>query len=253
MSSNVQGTPKCKNIGTLKTFVLHPYLRLEGYQIVFQTYSQHTLRKYGVWARFPPPHFIILKKIVKIRTAPKSLKYKPVSWCRPTPYYRSVKYKSIMYLKVGNISYLFTMADKNEILAIVLHSCAIYSDRTNLVQNRGPTTTHLSRSQEFKKIRTKLQIQPKRECVGGGYFWRNSIWKHTLDIWMTINYNLFYQNYVGTTDLSNDISQYLLLIMKIFQKSPPPHPPKSNFKALNGVKIILSDSFWTKYRVCSWF
>lgn len=68
-----------------------------------------------------------------------------------------------MYLKVGNISYLFTMADKNEILAIVLHSCGIYSDRTNFVQNRGPTATHLSRSQEFKKVRIKLQIQPKRE------------------------------------------------------------------------------------------
>lgn len=75
-----------------------------------------------------------------------------------------------MYLKVGHISYVFTMADKNEVLAIVLHSCTIYSDRTNFVKNRGPTATHLSRSQEFKKIRIKLQIQPKRECVGWGVF-----------------------------------------------------------------------------------
>lgn len=140
-----------------------------------------------------------------------------MSWCRPTPYYRSIKYKSIIYLKVGHISYVFTMADKNEILAIVFHSCAIYSDCTNFVKNRGPTATHLSRSQEFKKIRIKLQIQPKRGCLGGGYFLRNSKWKHTLDyLWMTINYNLFHQNYVGTKDLSNEISQHLPLIMKIF-------------------------------------
>lgn len=51
---------------------------------------------------------------------------------------------------------------------------------------------------------------------------------------MTINYNLFYQNYVGTKDLSNEISQYLPLIMKIFQKYPP--PSKCNLGALNGVQ-----------------
>lgn len=182
----------------------------------------------------PPTPFHQFEKIVKTRTTPKSLKYKPVSWCRPTPYYRSIKYKSIMYLKVGHISYVFTMVDKNEILAIVLHSCAIYSDRTNFVKNRGPTATHLSRSQEFKKIRIKLQIQPKRGCVGERYFWRNSKWKHTLDIWMTINYNLFYQNHLGSKDLSNEISQYLPLVMQIFQKYPP--PSKSIFGALNGVQ-----------------
>lgn len=52
---------------------------------------------------------------------------------------------------------------------------------------------------------------------------------------MAINYNLFYQNYVCTKDLANEISQYLPLIMKIFQKYPPP-PLKSNFGALNGVQ-----------------
>lgn len=62
------------------------------------------------------------------------------------------------------------MTDKNNILGIVLHSCAIYSDRTNFVKNRGPTATHLSQSQEFKKMRIKLQIQPERGCLGGGIF-----------------------------------------------------------------------------------
>lgn len=35
-------------------------------------------------------------------------------------------------------------------------------------------------------------------------------------------HNLFYQNYVSTKDLSSDISQYIPLIMKVFQKYPPP-------------------------------
>lgn len=131
--------------------------------------TTYTTKIWGM-GTFPPTPFHHFEKIVKIRTTPKNLKYKPVSWCRPTPYYRSIKYKSIMYLKVGHISYIFTMADKNEVLAIFLHSCAIHSDRTNFVKNRGPTATHLPRSQEFKKIRIKLQIQPKRECVGAEVF-----------------------------------------------------------------------------------
>lgn len=60
---------------------------------------------------------------------------------------------------------------------------------------------------------------------------------------MAINYNLFYQNYVCTKDrmsieqkVSNEISQYLPLVMKVFQKYPPPPPLRSNFGALSGVQ-----------------
>lgn len=56
-------------------------------------------------------------------------------------------------------------------MLVIVQPCAMYSDHTNLVRHRAPTVaTHLSRSQEFKKLCFKYQNQPKRICVGGGIF-----------------------------------------------------------------------------------
>lgn len=49
----IQGTPKRKDIRTLKIIALHPYPIMEEYKYNFQSYSKHTLLENMGYGRYP--------------------------------------------------------------------------------------------------------------------------------------------------------------------------------------------------------
>lgn len=113
---DVQGTPKCKTIGTLKTIVLHPY-PTEGLSNYFYK-TIHSIRYKKIWCMGTFfPNVVIFKSHQQSNNYQKPwvhyLNYKPIS-CY-TSYFISIKckYNFIWNSKVGHISYCIEIADEN--------------------------------------------------------------------------------------------------------------------------------------------
>lgn len=93
----ILGTLKCKTSGT---FALDPYPTQEEYKFSFKATCNIGYKK--IWGVGTPPHFVILKNLLKVKQLKKPkksqvdyLKYKLMSCC--SPYYSSIKYKSFVF------------------------------------------------------------------------------------------------------------------------------------------------------------